>query len=472
VNDRVKKAAAAFGYSAWFVLLFVILTWVTFPWSRVRDQAVVAAHDGGWALQIDSLGSAFVGVRAKGFSLARLDSKGEPGPALVTVDKLKVKTGFGGAAAAGLEARAIASAGGVPTGEFISRMLSAVGTIQLTSKLYGGKLKATLDGQDGGEASRISWKAEGLDLSKYVVETEAFSMEPRGRLRSTADITWHWTEPKKSSGQIDLSLDSLVLSKTKVSFLTLPEMAFSRSEAHLKISRGKAEFRDTVFEADEVEIHVDGFVTLSNSFMRSRLSLQLKFKLRDDLDGLTKMAIGANPNHKDTEGWYHYQINGTLSRPRFRESPAAARGGRRSGAPTRTKRNLGDDDDDDDDRPKRSSRRPGRSNRTNPDKVERSQLSPAELVEREEARAKMAEERVRRREERRARREELMQRRRERQQELDSVRDLEAVPIGTLHDDSFQIDPEDLIDEFIEPEVFEVEGEEEELLEDDLEFEE
>ncbi len=473
MNDRLKKAAMAFGYSTWFLLLFVILTWLTFPWGRVRDQVVVGATDAGWALRMDSLGSAFVGVKAKGVSAARLGPDGEAGAPLITLDKVKVKTGFGGAAAAGLEARSIAASGGVPTDEFVSRMLSAIGTVQLSSKLYGGKVKATVDGQDDGEASRIAWTADDLDLSEYVLQTEAFSSEPRGRLRSVADVTWHWSDPKKSSGNIDLNLDSLILAKTKVSFLTLPEMSFSRSEAHLKLSRGKAEFRDTVFEADEVEAHIDGFITLSNNFMRSRLSLQLKFKLRDDLDGLTKVAMGSDPKHKDKDGWYHYQINGTFSKPRFRESPAAARGGRRSGSPSRTPRSALEDlaDDDDDDTPKRSSRRP--TNRKNPEKVERGQLSESEQAERDEAAERMREERMQRREERRKRREELMQRRRERQADLDSASDIEPVPIGTLEDDSLQIDPNDLEEpEFIEPEEFEGEEGEELPFEDELEFEE
>jgi len=470
VNDRLKKSLAAFGYSTWFLLLFVVLTWLTFPWGHLRDQAVVAAADSGWSLRMDSLGSAFVGVKAKGVSIAKLDGDGEPGTPLLTVAKLKVKTGFGGAAAAGMQARDIATTGGVPTAEFISRMLAAVGTVELSSKLYGGKLNATMEGEDDGEASRIAWVAEDLDLAEYAVQTEGFSSEPRGRLRSIADVTWHWQDPKKSSGSIDLNLDSLILAKTKVSFLTLPEMAFSRSEAHVKLSRGKAELRDTVFEADEVQARLDGFITLSNSFMRSRLSLQLKFKLRDDLDGLTKVAMGSDPSHKDSDGWYHYQINGTLSRPRFRESPAAARGGRRSGSPTRNSTVDGDDDDDDD-TPRRAGRRPT-TDRKNPDKVERETLNPQAQAERDEAAEKMREERVQRREERRARREELMQRRRERQADLDDSRAIEPVNVGTLEDDALQVDPGDFIDEdsepeFIEPEVFEGE-EEEEIFEEEL----
>lgn len=472
MNDRLKKAAMAFGYSTWFLLLFVILTWLTFPWGRVRDQVVVSATDAGWALRMDSLGSAFVGVKAKGVSVARLGSDGEAGAPLLTLDKVKVKTSLGGATAAGLEARDIAEAGGVPTDAFVSRMLSAIGTVELTSKLYGGKLKATVDGEDDGEASRIAWSADDLELSEYVLQTEAFSVEPRGRLRSVADVTWHWQDPKKSSGTIDLNLDSLIVAKLKVGFATLPEMAFSRSEAHLKISRGKAEFRDTVFQADEAEAHVEGFITLSNNFMRSRLSLQFKFKLRDDLDGLASMAMGSDPKHKDPQGWYHYQINGTLAKPRFRESPAAARGGRRSGAPTRASKAAGDDDDDD--TPQRTVRRPSTS-RANPEKVERGKLSEDEQAERDEAAERMREERLERREERRKRREDLMQRRRERQAELDSANDIEPVPVGTLEDDSLQLDANDLIEEaeFIdpqEPESDEEEGDdEEEIFEEELE---
>jgi hypothetical protein len=299
------------------------------------------------------------------------------------------------------------------------KILDAAGSFDLAAKLYGGKLDAKIE--SGEEVARFFVKADDLDLAKYVLQTEKFSADPRGTLRADADVTWHWEDPKKTSGSIDLVLDDLIIAGLKISMFGLPETEFSRSEAHVKFTRGKAELRDTEFDADEVQVVVDGFVTLSKNVMRSRLSLKLRFKLREDLDQLAKMALGSNPSHKDGEGWFHYQVNGTLQRPRFRPSPASVRAGRSDSTNRRkptTRRGSDEDDDDDDLTPVRRTAKP----RTGGEKIDRKPMSSDQRADTEEERERLREERLQRREERRQRREELMQRRRERQADLDGTR--------------------------------------------------
>ena len=413
MSDRTRRILTGLGYTAWFLFLFVLLTWFTFPWSRVRDTAIVQAHDAGWELRIDRLSSAVVGLKGKGVALAVASDDDEaPNPDLIAFDKVKVKTGIGGALATGLALRGVAAEGGTTPSDLVMRILDAAGAIDLTAKLYGGKLQAKVEG--GKETATFKVEAEKLDLARYVLETEKFSADPRGRLRADADVTWHWEDPKKTAGSVDLVIDDLIISGLKIGIFGLPETAFSRSEAHLKFTRGKAEFRDTEFEADEVQAVVEGFVTLSKSFMRSRLSLKFRFKLREDLDQLAKVALGANPAHKDDEGWFHYQISGTLQRPRFRPAPASAKPPRRGSSNRRTtSRDAGDDDDDV--TPRRTTRP-----RSGGDKIERSPMSSDQRETTDEERERLREERLRRREERRERREELMRRRRERQADLDS----------------------------------------------------
>jgi hypothetical protein len=485
MSPRLRKILIGLGYSAWFTFLFILLTWFTFPWSRVKDRVMVQASDAGWDLRVDSLGSAVVGLKGKGVSLAKSPSGDDAPPApLFVFDKIKIKTGVFGAMRTGMALRGVASEGGVTPSELVQRILGAAGTIDAVGKLYGGKLDLAVASEE--EAARIALEADKVDLSRYVLTTSAFEADPRGKLRVDGDVTWHWEDPKKTSGNLDVVIDDLVVAGLKVSFLTLPEMAFSRSEAHLKFGRGKAEFRDTAFEADEVQAVVEGFVTLSNNVMRSRLSLKLRFKLRDDLDGLTKVTMGANPTHKDSEGWYHYQVNGTLGRPRLRESPTSVRRGSSSSTSRRpgttSRGGSGDDDDDDDVKSERRDRRTGGS-RTGGDKVDREPMSDSEKADLDAERARLREERLQRREDRRARREELMQRRRERQADLDggtagtagvgAVDDIDRTNYPPGGDQGEILDEEPLELEPIDEEEFEElpEGEFEELPEEQFDFE-
>lgn len=473
MSPRARKILIGLGYSAWFLFLFVLLTWFTFPWSRVRDQAIVQAHDAGWELRIDSLGSAVVGLKAKGVALAKSSDDDEsPNPDIVAFDKVKVKTGIGGAIATGLALRGVASEGGTSPSDLAKRILDAAGAFDISAKLYGGKVNARVE--SGEDVARFKVEGDDVDLAKYVLQTETFSADPRGSLNADADVTWHWEDPKKTSGSVDLVLDDLVISGLKVGIFGLPETAFSRSEAHVKFTRGKAEFRDTEFEADEVQVVVEGFVTLSKSVMRSRLSLKVRFKLREDLDQLAKISLGANPAHKDDDGWFHYQVNGTLQRPRFRPSPASVRAAKRGGSSPSRRSTRADEDDDDDMTPNRRTAKP----RTGGDKIERQPMSSDQRADTEEERERLREERLQRREERRERREELMRRRRERQSELDGTRSDGRVGTTTpdfeLQDDvprtNFPEDEEIIEDE--EPGEFEEPPPEGEFdVEPDLDFE-
>jgi len=228
------------------------------------------------------------------------------------------------------------------------------------------------------------------------------------RLKGGSDVTWHWEDAKKSSGKIDLVASGLVLEGLTIAGFGLPETAFDRSEAHIKISRGRAEVRDTVFDSDVVQVVTEGYINLNTELPRSRLALRLRFKVRDDLDGLLKVQFGSSPKHKDDKGWYHYQVNGTLNRPRLRESPAAARRGRKQ-APAKTpvapsKGNAGSEDGS-----------PG----ANGDGGSSESVNDARRRELDEERDRLREERTRRREDRKQKREDLIKRRNGRQSELD-----------------------------------------------------
>lgn len=415
MNDRTRKILEGLGYASWFGFLFISLTLLTFPWSRVRDNLTISAADGGYSLTMDKLGPAWVGGSAKNLSIGPLGKGNQPSTPWITFEKVKAKTGLFGVLRT---ARAVTSVDEkAQASETMQAVVNALKSAEVYADIYGGDF--TLDvGKAGDEAAQIDMNLRAVNLTPFELASAKFSMNPRGNLRGKSNVTWHWEDPKKSAGNIDLTIDDLVVSGLKAGAFGLPEMAFTRSEAHLKIARGKAEFDKTIFEADEVQAVVEGYITLNQSLMRSRLSMKLRFKLRDDLDGLAKVALGSNPRHKDEDGWYHYQLNGTLSRPNLREGRAAAgsRGGKGKAERPKRKnnrrpRNLDKDDDDE-----RVSRR---SNKPTNEPVRRKKLHEMEDPEEIEAeRQRLREERETRREERKKRREELLARRRERQERL------------------------------------------------------
>lgn len=403
----VRRLLEGIAYGLWFAALFVLLTWLTFPWDRVRDHAVVAAADAGIGLQLESLKASTSTIKAKGLVLSASTSDSTP---LIQIDKLRIGSSTSGVVSAALTLRSLAS--GEPSGSSTSatqQVLEALGKLAVDAKLYGGEL--SLSAESDSEVSRISSSLDKLNLDSYLVATRTFSANPKGRLKGGSDLTWHWEDAKKSSGNIDLVANGLVLEGLTIAGFGLPETAFDRSEAHIKISRGRAEIRDTAFDSDVVQVVVEGYINLNTELPRSRLALRMRFKVRDDLDGLLKVQFGSNPRHKDGKGWYHYQVNGTLKRPRLRESPAAARRGRKKEATTPPTPAI----------PKAASPSAGDDSGPNgSDSEGQDSLNDIRRRELDEERDRLRGERTRRREDRKNKREELIKKRNERQADIDS----------------------------------------------------
>jgi type II secretion system protein N len=434
-----RKIGYGLGYTLWFSVVFSLLTWLTFPWSKVRDQAMVGAHDAGISLQMQSLSAGPFGAKIKGLSVGPRGDGDEAPPAWIKASRVKLKSGPIALLKGGLEGRRIASEGRIKTAELLQRMIAALGSTKLEVDMYGGELRLEVDGDR--KAARFEVKVDGLDLGQYPIRAGIIEADPTGALNSDIDVIWNWDDPRKTSGNVDIELGNLVLAGFKAGGVAIPEASFDRSEIHLRIKSGKAEFRDTSFESEVVTAEVGGFITLKKRFMRSTLSLNLKFKVRPNLDGLVKLAMGKNPRHRDDEGWYYYQVLGNLARPKLRPSPI---GGQKKAPPRRQlpTRDLGDDDDSE---PRSDTRVKDRRNTRRSDAIERPEVGDDRRQELEERRTKL-------REERRARRERQREARRKRA--LDRAAELDPRTLEDLE----PLQPADELERVNGPDDLEIEG--------------
>jgi hypothetical protein len=92
------------------------------------------------------------------------------------------------------------------------------------------------------------------------------------------------------------------------------------------VQKGRGEFQETVFESEVFTAYVEGTISLATDWKRCRLALKLRFDLGSGMEvveGLLKATGGGN--HQDEDGFWHYQVIGTLDKPRWRPSPSNAR---------------------------------------------------------------------------------------------------------------------------------------------------
>lgn len=385
--NPLRRALAALGYAWWFGLIFALSLWLTLPWSRVRDQVMVRAMDRGVSVLLGSLGPWPFGVRARDLSIGPIDA-GPEGSPWISLDGLRVSLGPFGLlrAARALPALVRKEEGAV---------LGALAGLDIDAELLGGELSVDIEPAEGG--ARIVLDGEALDLSRKPLQFESFRASPTGFMRVSGEVTWVSGDPKKADGELSLDFEDLVLKGLNVQGFDLPEATFTKATTGIKIVKGRGDFRETVFESDVVTAYVEGTVTLGQDWKRSRFAVRVRFKLKDDLDAGFKLVAGMNAAHRDDDGFWHYQLNGTFERPRFRPSPAGAR--KSGGAtPARRPRNKVD----------------GGETAEPLDEAEPLPGITEPAEDPDEMRARLKEERMKRREERKRKREELQRLREER----------------------------------------------------------
>ncbi len=441
--SRLRSFGIGLLWSVWFSICFTTFLWLSFPWSRVRDHLIVRAADGGLSVQMVSLGAAWFGVRARELAVGPYGGGEESAPWIV-FESLRVSSGPAGLLRAAMESRKLG--GKLPADR--PSVLKLLGGLDVSGDLYGGELDIEVDPADQGAHFTLS--GEDLDVSQRVWKGDSWSATPTGRMDLSGDLSWSTKEAKDTEGTIDLSLGDLVLSGVKVMGIDAPAAKFSKAEAHLKISKGRGEFRDTIFESDVVTAAVEGTVSLGTEWKRCRLALKLKFDLKEGMElveGLLKASGGGS--HQDNEGYWHYQVIGTLDNPRFRASASNAR---RAGNAAKDSRRSAprsatiDSGSDSPPAPSNLRESPGSGDPTDPDYAVEDRAA-----DRAADRDRLKEQRQQRREERRKKREELVRLREDREADR-AAGGLGAT--GGIIDDGPQLPPEEDIERTNEPETF------------------
>lgn len=223
-------------------------------------------------------------------------------------------------------------------------LLWATPTVAMDADMYGGDVDGTvaLDGK----VVKLDLLGSDLDLGRFPFEGETWSADVGGLLRTRALLDLDQEDLANSTGRLRFEFTDLVINEASVMGLTLGQATFTEAVLAFRLRDGKAEVKKGSFVSDMLEVTVDGYVGLQQTFARSRLNLDLEVKLGDDLDTLAKMAPGVK-DARDDDGVYHFTCVGTMERPSCRPQRSTARR-----APTRPSitpspsaiRSTGDDD--------------------------------------------------------------------------------------------------------------------------------
>lgn len=207
-------------------------------------------------------------------------------------------------------------------------LLTGSRTVDFGLEVYGGAVDGSFT--DEAEFSAVQASAADLDLSRMPMSGEDWSMDATGVLTSTVDLRMAKDTTRDGPGHdgtVRMEIENFAIQSASVMGIDLMPAVFSQAVLELEMDGTKAEVREGRFEADILDLKVDGHVNMnSDSPDRWRLRLELQLELGDQLDTMAGM-LPMLKRSKDDEGVYHLLCSGTVGRPTCREDRSKVRGG-------------------------------------------------------------------------------------------------------------------------------------------------
>ena len=276
-------------YAGFFLASVVFGVYQTFPWDVVKERAFGAIKkQSGITVTADSLEPNWItGIEAEKVEI-RLNPKQDP----IKLDKLKAR------------AKLLALAQG-KTG------------LSFSAPIARGTVDADIEMDQ--ETAVIEAEVEKIQL-ELIPALRAANVPLSGKVSVSSDLTWGLKAPKKTEGKLKLKFHDFVAEKgIKVGMFPLPRaIDLGSFELNLPMKEGKVLLKNQSISGKDVELTVDGTITLMRPFNRSALNLDVGFKPTEALlksDPLIKALLKNLKGKKDNKGFHKKKILGTISRP-------------------------------------------------------------------------------------------------------------------------------------------------------------
>lgn len=330
---RWCKAAA---YPGWFTLCFSVSLYLTFPLDMVRPTVVAGLEEGlgkgkqgrygvDPVVQIDGLKLwRMSGVRLSRVSLQLASRDPDPGP-VVDLDSLGVRVG-------------------------LFSLLWNKPTIYFDADVYGGELSgwATLTGDDeaadqlygnvrallGGkplELSSLAAKVDGIDVTQAPPVLAKVGVPATGVLGGALALDLGDDPSKDAAGEVDLKLEKVTVGPGELTIpvpgltggLSVPLIDMGDFVVKGKIEEGKGGFERLAITGSDLNATADLDLTMNKKVKLSRMkgdgSFQISKEFLEKNSKFKTILDFAAPlkRARDDEGRYHFDLSGTLGKPKF-----------------------------------------------------------------------------------------------------------------------------------------------------------
>lgn len=346
----VPKWLKVTGYPGWFAVCFFASLYLTFPLSLVKapvvaglESALGKGKQGRYGtdpkVQIDKLSLwRMSGVELERVSLQLASDDPDPGPTL-ELDSAAARIGF------------------------FSLLLNEP-TVHFRAELYGGEIEGSVTLRGDKEASEsflghtfalLDGKAQqvgalhidvdGIDLSKAPPVIEKAGVPVTGVLGGKIDIDLGDDPAKTAAGDIDLKLASVTLGPGELKIpvpgltggLTLPLIDMGDLVVKAPLVEGKAKSEQLALTGQDLNAAMDLELVMTSRLGGARLTGDGSFQISEQFlekNGKFKTILDfASPlkRARDDDGRYHFNLRGTLNKPKFSLSSSGGKSTKRRG---------------------------------------------------------------------------------------------------------------------------------------------
>jgi type II secretion system protein N len=330
--ERLKELARTVGpwvgYTSFFLTAFVLFSYWSFPWDRVRDR-VVAEFDRsqppGPTHQILSIGklepSWLTGVVLKDVSLTTVPNDPTKSPSTVRADEIRARVSFGS-------------------------LFSSAKDVSFSARAMGGTIEGSITHKSATPkpgapplkgAARwdrtIHLELDNVSMNELSPLRDAIGVPVGGTLKGSLDLTLGESRAERANGNVDLTLEGFWVSDGVVPFkvpalkavfgsedITLPKIDIGAMPIQIAVKDGVAKINKWGSTGKDLDVTLDGQIVLHDAGM-SEMQLGLKFKFNDSYkkkgDATTGLLflLDSEPKlkaSKRSDGFYSLRILGPL----------------------------------------------------------------------------------------------------------------------------------------------------------------
>jgi type II secretion system protein N len=320
MSETARRLVKWIGYPLYGLFCFLFFVYLALPYDRLKTRIEEqVARSGDMELTIGELGPrpllgvvmdrVVVLMKPKARPLDGSSDSTKSKPLRVFLDTVVVKSGLWALLTGGVDLYVAVSG-------------------------LGGEIQGTYE-SDPKKGWTVKGEISRLNLGRLPFLSDAVGLPLGGSLSAKVDLSVPQDRWSNAVGLLDIECDGCSVGDGKALLkvpgnpllamgITLPKLRLGRLGGQVKLEKGTATLESFTATSPDVEVAMEGTVSLNNAVAFSTAQLYLRFKISPELkkrDAKFELVENGLTNAKRADGFYGMLVTGPLRSLRFNPSP-------------------------------------------------------------------------------------------------------------------------------------------------------